>query len=240
MGKIVQSENYWDQIEENLSELSENGYTRLPSLECFNLERAYQSISEEMGEQTYKESGESHGKFLDQIGLRSILGPKLFELAKKDFGYKGTISDQYHIARYVQGGDESESFRAHFDAHLYTLVLPIRIPKVLSEDDTIGDLVFFPHVRKYPKSELRNIFDKFYFKRYASKTGINRLSKKKLMITENFQSYRPVIFSGLTSLHANKVVSLNASGNRLTLLAHFFDPNPNYGISYLLRVIRSR
>ena len=107
MEKIVQSGNYWDGIDESLKELSEVGYTRLPSLNCFNLERVFQSISEEMGQKTYKESGDSHEEFLDQIGVRSILGPKLFELARKDFGYNGSISDQYHIARYIQGGDGS-------------------------------------------------------------------------------------------------------------------------------------
>ena len=44
-------------------------------------------------------------------------------------------------------------FRAHFDSHLFTLVLPLKIP--LSQDlGKSGELVYFPNIRVAPKNEI--------------------------------------------------------------------------------------
>tara|TARA_Y100000590_G_scaffold229380_1_gene258726 strand:- start:7953 stop:8663 length:711 start_codon:yes stop_codon:yes gene_type:complete len=236
----MKPEDYWGEIDDNLEELINTGFTRLPSIKDFNLDKISDSISKELGDKTYTELCPSHRNFIDELGVGKILTPKLFSLAKKYYGYKGDIEDQYHIARRVERGNKSEGFRAHFDAHLFTLVLPIKIPKVSNKSDTVGDLIFFPSARKVPRNEVSNIINKAYFKKYASKKGVEELSKKQVMQTENFQSYQPLIFRGITTLHTNKIVSLNCSSYRLTLLAHFFDPSPRYGISSLLRLIRSR
>jgi hypothetical protein len=232
--------DYWDQIDHNLEELMDNGFSKLPSIKDFGLDKISESISKEMGNKTFVDSCPSHKLFLDQLGIGKHLTPKLFSLAKNNFGYNGEIGDQYHIARRVQKGNKSESFRSHFDSHLFTLVLPIKIPEVLNNNDTVGDLIFFPGLRKHPKNEVSNFINKLYFKKYASQKGVVELSKKKAMHIENFQSYQPLLFIGNTTLHANKIVSSNCSSYRLSLIAHFFDPSPKYGIGSLLRLIRSR
>ena len=67
--------------------------------------------------------------YLDNLQVDKHLTPKLFELAKKMFSYKGDLSNQYHVARKVEPGNSKEMFRAHFDSHLFTMVLPIKIPE---------------------------------------------------------------------------------------------------------------
>ena len=59
-------------------------------------------------------------------------------------------------------------------------------------------------------------------------------------ITDDFLDYSPLLFIGNTTLHTNKQVSLDCSSYRLTLLAHFFDPSPKYGIGSILRALRNR
>ena len=62
-------------------------------------------------------------------------------------------------------------------------------------------------------------------------------SSKKI---DDFRDYQPLLFVGNTTLHTNYPVSPDCSSYRLTLLAHFFDPSPKYGIGGFLRLIRNR
>ena len=62
-------------------------------------------------------------------------------------------------------------YRAHFDSHLFTMVLPLKIPET-TQDGTAGDLIYFPNARKVPTNEISNFFGKAYYKRFASKEGI--------------------------------------------------------------------
>ena len=119
-------------------------------------------------------------------------------------------------------------------------VIPIRIPKPDEEHGTIGELVFFPNVRKFPKNPLTDLFGKIWFKQYSSKSGMNRLSQKKNMNTNSFLNYEPLLFIGNKVFHSNNPVSSSLDSHRLTLLAHFFDPFPNSSVGSLLRKIRSR
>ena len=57
---------------------------------------------------------------------------------------------------------------------------------------------------------------------------------------DNFRNYEPLLFIGNTTLHTNYPVSLGCSSYRLTLLAHFFDPSPKFGVGGLLRLLRNR
>ena len=90
--------------------------------------------------------------------LDKYLVPKLFDFAKREFGYNGLISNQYHIARCAIPGDQK--YRAHFDSHIFTLVIPIRIPERQDEAGTIGELVFFPNARSFPKNSFIDFIGK--------------------------------------------------------------------------------
>lgn len=231
--------NYWSDIDHRLTLLQKNGYVKLPSLnDLIDLSSLSNKINNEMNGLTFAELGDMHKNFLNELRLDIELTPKLFKIAKEKYGYNGDISNQYHIARRVEAGNSKEMYRAHFDSHLFTIVFPIKIPK--NNGQSRGDLIYFPNARKTPKNEVKNFFDKLFYKLYASKKGLSKFAQNNDEIVESFDDYAPLIFIGNTTLHTNKEVSIDCSSYRLTLLAHFFDPSPKYGIGNILRLIRSR
>ena len=232
-------EHYWHDIDSRLEQLLEKGFVKLPSLSIFDLDFLANSISDEMGSLTFKELGSAHKIFLDSLSVDKYLNPKLIKIAQDVFNFKGDISNQYHVARKVEPGNSKEMFRAHFDSHLFTMVLPIKIPEI-TEEGTTGDLIYFPYARKAPSNEISNFIGKAYYKKYASKEGMEKFSSHSQKKVDNFRDYEPLLFIGNTTLHTNYPVSLGCSSYRLTLLAHFFDPSPKYGVGGLLRLIRNR
>lgn len=234
----IQSE-YWSDLDERLETLKREGFVKLPSIEFFDLEEVACRITGEMTNVTFKELGKHHASFLKLLGTEENLAPKLYEYAVKEFRYGGSALDAYHIARRVEPGNSREMYRAHFDSHLFTLVLPIQIPTA-PQGATAGELIYFPDSRAHPTSEWSNFVGKASFKRFASKRGIEAFSKKSTRREENFLDYSPMLFLGRTTLHTNKAVSKHCSKYRLTLLAHYFDPSPRIGLGAFLRRVRRR
>ena len=232
-------EEYWSDIDSRLENLLNDGFVKLPSLRMLDLEHVASNISDEMGSLTFKELGLCHKTFLDELAIEKYLTPKLHKIASEIFSYKGDDSNQYHVARKVEPGNIKEMFRAHFDSHLFTMVLPIKIPET-SNNGTAGDLIYFPYARKVPRNEITNFIGKAYYKRYASKEGMDKFSSNSPKKVDDFIDYQPLLFVGNTTLHTNYPVSPDCSSYRLTLLAHFFDPSPKYGIGGFLRLIRNR
>ena len=231
--------SYWDDIDVRLDKLVNDGYVKLPSLEGFGLDAIADNINAEMNGSTFAELCFSHQSFLQDLALDENLTSKLFQIATDLFGYKGKISNQYHIARRVEPGNSKEMYRAHFDSHLFTMVLPIKIPKP-TNGGTVGELIYFPNARKFPKSEFGNFLGKASYKRFASKEGMENFAKNHNIIIDDFYDYSPLLFFGNTTLHTNRQVSVDCSSYRLTLLAHFFDPSPKYGVGGLMRLLRAR
>jgi hypothetical protein len=230
---------YWNDIDSRLEQLLDHGFVKLPSLNEFDLNLLASDISNEMGSLTFKESGFCHKKFLEKLEVNKYLTPKLLDIAKDCFNYKGDLSNQYHIARKVEPGNSKEMFRAHFDSHLFTMVLPIKIPDI-NQDGSAGELMYFPNARKGPRNEISNFIGKAFYKKYASKEGLEKFSLRSQKRVDNFRDYQPLLFIGNTTLHTNYPVSSSCTSYRLTLLAHFFDPSPKYGVGSLLRLIRNR
>ena len=232
-------ENYFSDIDERLKELIKNGYVKLPPLIHYDLENLANKISSEMNGKTFVKLCESHRLFLQDLGIDKYLTPRLFHIAKSFLGYKGEVANQYHIARLVNPGNSKELYRAHFDSHLFTLVLPVKIPSA-DAGKSAGELLYFPKIRNQPNGEIANFLGKSYYKRFASKKGIEQLAYRQELRVDDFHDYCPLLFVGNTTLHTNREVSSACSSYRLTLLAHFFDPSPRYGIGSLLRIIRNR
>ena len=229
----------WNDIDNRLEELCKVGAVKLPSLSEFDLDRIGQNIYDEMKGHAFTELGFSHESFLKELGLAENLAPKLYKIASASFGYKGELSNQYHIARCVEPGNSKEMYRAHFDSHIFTLVIPIKIPESIS-GGSAGDLIYFPKSRQQPKSEITNVIGKAFHKKYASKEGIDKFSLTHQKRVDSFRDYQPLLFLGKTTLHTNLPVTHDCSSHRLTLLAHFFDDSPKYGIGGLMRILRNR
>lgn len=232
--------SYWLCLDQKLDELVSNGYCFLPPINnLIDINTLSKDIEKEISTKVYASGLKSQNNFCKEFGISDILAPRLYDLAKRYYSFKGLVSDQYHIARKVKPGLSSEAYRGHFDSHCFTLVMPIKIPKI-ETNNSLGELVFFPNVRKFPTNEMINICQKIYFKRYASKNGFDLLSNKTPKVVATFQDHRPLIFVGNRTLHGNLPVSHITDSIRLTLLSHFFDPSPPWGIGNILRQIRSR
>ena len=234
-----QSENYWNDIDKRLESLKKNGHVKLPSIKDLNIDSIAEEINNEMNGATFSELGKSHENFLKDLEVDKNLTPRLFKIAREEYGYKGEVSNQYHIARRVEPGNSKEMYRAHFDSHLFTIVFPLKIPRS-TNDGSAGELIYFPNARKSPKNELKNIIDKVYFKRFASKDGMEKFALNNKQYTEDFNDYSPLLFIGNTTLHTNKQVSLDCTSYRLTLLAHFFDSSSKFGVGNIMRIVRGR
>lgn len=231
---------YWNSKEIDLNLLIENGYIKFPKIpKQIDLENYEKKISHEMKGLTFSSKSIWHSKFLKEIQIEDYLTPKLFKLAQKIFGYQGNIENQYHIVRMVKPGDSKEKYRTHFDSHIFTLVIPIAIPKSKKTEEA-GELILKPNARRFPKSEFENMLGKIYFKKYANKNKIDQLINNNKAFVENFTDMKPILFLGRTTLHTNKALNYNSTQNRMTILAHFFDPSPKIGIGYLLRKLRNR
>lgn len=230
---------YWNDIDLSLKKLIKDGFVKLPPLDFFNLSAISENITQDMKGKTFSELCPSHKTFLQELDLEKSLTPKLYEIARDLYGYKGELSNQYHIARRVEPGNSKELYRAHFDSHLFTLVLPLKIP-LAQKGGSVGDLIYFPNARRRPKNEFINFLGKAYHKKYASKEGLDDFAVKHNKITDDFHDHCPLLFIGNTTLHTNKQVSSDCSTYRLTLLAHFFDPSPKYGVGGLVRLLRAR
>jgi hypothetical protein len=229
---------YWDNIVNQKDLLLTNGFIKLPPLsEIIDSKKYIDAIIAETNGKNYTESSETHTRFLEDIGVSQFLSPILYEIAKENFDYRKQNSNQYHIARYVKPGDIGEQYKTHFDSHLFTVVFPLQIP---TSDDGAGELLYLPNIRRNVKSEILNIIHKIYYKRYANKVVVENLVSENKMLVETFYDCSPLIFLGRTTLHTNRHVSKNASHPRLTLLAHFFDPSPKYGVGSILRFLRRR
>ena len=220
-------------------EIFEQGFAYLPSIKnLIDQNNILEDALEEIGSKTYSTDNAAHLKLMDLMNLEPLF-ENVFNKAIKDLKVNIKKSDQYFVARKVNPGQSSEKYRAHFDSHLLTIVLPIRIP--IARDGLIerGELKAAPNARKFPKYEIINIFQKAYWKKYASEEGFSIVSKKTSVLTEYFDDYRPLAFFGITTLHGNNYVSENTE-SRLTFLCHLYDPSPKYGIGALLRKIRGR
>lgn len=129
----------------------------------------------------------------------------------------------------------STSFDFHFDAHQYTILVPIIIPDTGSENSN-GNLILFPNLRKKTKSLLINIIQKNFFQNKISKIILKFLSRGNLIKKKiiKFNKNNIYLFNGFKSLHGNQPVK---EGHiRATLLLHFYD---NFHDSKLVRLNRS-
>ena len=235
----MNTKEYWNDIESRLEQLVKYGFVKLPSLKEYDLDKLSNQVSIEMGALTFKESGIAHKFFLNNLNINEYLTPKLFNIAQNAFNYKGDSLNQYHIARKVEPGNSKEMYRAHFDSHLFTMVIPVKIPESVEENGS-GGLIYFPNARKMPTNEISNFIGKAFHKKYASKEGLDKFSNAHEKKEESFMDYQPLLFIGNTTLHTNHAVLSSCSSYRLTFLAHFFFFFSKYGIGSLLRLIRNR
>lgn len=227
-------------IEKTINDLKRHGYSYLPTIKDFiDLSSTFSNTIKELDGQSYGEGLPAQLDLIDKLGLEKLIA-SLHIYAKLEMNFPTIDSnDRYLISRFTDGGDTSEAYRGHFDSHLFTIVLPIKIPDPKDKNINIGELAFFPNLRKEPKSEFFNIAQKILTKKHSNRAGFNNLAIKNERIVNSFNDYRPLIFMGRTTFHGNNLVDIGV-GPRLSMLIHLFDPSPKVGMGNLFRLIRNR
>lgn len=134
----------------------------------------------------------------------------------------------------AQSKMHSTSFDFHFDAHQYTILVPIIIPET-GNHNTNGNLILFPNLRKKTKSLIVNIIQKNFFQNKITKLIIKYLLNKNLIKKKiiKFSKRNIYLFNGFKSLHGNEPVQNGYV--RATLLLHFYD---NFHNSKLIKLNR--
>lgn len=214
-------------------ELLTKGYTVLPQLK-FGLTNY---TDEEIGSNTYNENSAISKEFLSSFDL-GALKLDLARLAEKSLGIKVDKDDTYSITRQLKSYDNLESYRGHFDSHVFTIVTPVKIPETNSPES--GQLVVFPKIRNNSVNEAINFYQKLKYKLlYGSVKGYKKLMGKAKFVEFDFKDKKSIIFLGRQCFHGNRSFAEAPNGERITILTHFFDPNKR-GIGALLRKLRNR
>lgn len=224
---------------EQESSLISQGYCSLPQIKNKNIsEIEIKNLIINKDNKIYTSGTDFHKRYIKNNNIYSHLKKDLLEVAKKYYNKNSSFDDTYEITRITKGSQKSESYLGHFDSHLFTLVTPIAVPQTNSKES--GQLIIFPMLRKEPQNEFSNILGKIYYKKYLSKSRFTTLMKDKKYMEFDFKDMNPVLFLGRVSLHGNRGFKEEAESHRITLLTHFFDPSPRYGIGNILRFFRSR
>lgn len=228
----------WQQVGLKVNKLLLNGFEYFPELQPNVTTELIDKLIEESSK-TYQSGVPKHIEYLSAYCIQEKLAPLLFDAGKK-LGFKDLkVDDLYPITRILEANDTAETYRGHFDSHIFTLVTPIHIPHDCFGENS-GQLVLFNKARREPKNEIENLISKFRYRKYASEDGFVRLSTKKRPIEFNFSNMVPIIFLGRQCFHFNKPFATRSNERRITLLTHFFDPSPVYGVGRLNRLLRGR
>ena len=148
-------------------DLEVNGYAMLPELKFIlsEIKKQYiKDLKKEFSKTNKKliENSSLHELFLEESTtnkkLINFLYQKVSLFTKKEI----YIKDLYKITRITISNTRTVSDRPHFDSHIFTLIVPVEIPKSSSYDNK-GQLVLFNKLRKEPINEFINFFGKVYY-----------------------------------------------------------------------------
>ena len=219
--------------DQQINDLLNNGFAKLPQLAFGDINLNYEKI----GDKTYNENSKLSQYFLKSFNFDE-LKVQLAKVVIESMNIKVEKDDIYSITRFLKSYDNLESYRGHFDSHIFTIVTPVKIPKTNSQES--GQLIVFPKIRKNPKNEFINFYEKLRYKLLFGKVkGYKNLMKKNNYVEFDFKDLNSVIFLGRQCFHGNRSFAKAPDGERITILTHFFDPNKK-GIGSILRKIRNR
>lgn len=220
-----------------ISDLVANGYADMPSIQdLVEHNNFYSQYLEENPLSTYNEGSEIQLKLIKAMGLKELFDK--LHAHGRDLGLNVDQGDHYLISRHVKEGQSSEGYRGHFDSHFITIVLPIHVPDK-GKKFFSGELLAVPNARSQIKSEIINIIQKIWTKRYNKHERYTSMLSEKKAILRNFHDYRPFVFYGNKTFHGNFPLE-NCSSDRVTFLCHLHDTSPRYGIGAILRKLRNR
>lgn len=143
-------------------------------------------------------------------------------------------AEPFHVLRCASVATRAESHCRHYDSHLLTLLIPLRLA---ADGEWNGDLVMYPRPR-LSVSTLGNMVCKarhglqrslpFQWRKRLTRWDLRRgnCSRVPVRVGSVYE------FNGFALQHANLDVQ---QGQRRTLLIHYYDPGCSMGLSEVLR-----
>lgn len=156
-----------------------------------------------------------------------------------DTTLKRDIADMpLHVLRCVSQSAAKQSYLRHFDSHVMTLLIPLRIAE---KSERNGDLIL--HVRQRAvKWALVDLLTKFYL---FLEHGMPFFIRRWLVVRDQTDARceriecipgNVYVFNGLITLHHNLDVT---DGERRTLIIHHYDAGLSVGARYFMRSVRN-
>lgn len=174
--------------------------------------------------------------YVDKLNIIKKVQKLFFDLSA-ELSLKSQGKSIYKVLRVVDGKmSKKEAHRYHFDAHLFTVLLPIYIPN--NKNNKNGDLVIAPNFRKLSKSLFVNVMQKFIYQNFIFKKFLHKKIIRDLFNFKqlNLQVGNLYLFNGYRSLHGN--LEINSFDKRATLLIHYYDLFKESKLVQLNRKIR--
>lgn len=146
-------------------------------------------------------------------------------------------SEPFHVLRFSSKETRAESHCRHYDSHLLTLLIPLQLA---SDGVCNGDLVMYRRPRLSVSTpgnvvcKIRHGIQRslpFSWRRWLTLHDLRRGNCRRIPV----QPGNVYVFNGFALQHANLDVQ---SGQRRTLLIHYYDPGYSLGLSEILRRVR--
>jgi len=157
--------------------------------------------------------------------------------AAQKFG-RALALNRLYVLRCVNRDTSSQSHLRHFDSHVLTLLIPLRLAQSGEQN---GDLIMYKKQRD-SISLVRNVLTKaslvvqqhLPFRARRARVRRDMLSKRCVRVTcEPGNVYS---FNGFITMHANLAVD---AGERRSLIIHYYDPGLTAGFRSATRALRS-
>ncbi|TCK44758.1 hypothetical protein B0G84_3134 [Paraburkholderia sp. BL8N3] len=145
--------------------------------------------------------------------------------------------EPFHTMRCVGAAEHAHSHRRHFDSHLLTLLVPLQLADPSRFN---GDLLFYTK-RRQSVSLLANVAYKFWHGFLRNLPFAWRCALTCRDLTRGRCERVPCavgnvyVFNGFVTQHCNLHVE---SGERRSLLIHYYDPGLSMGLSVAIRTVR--
>ncbi|MDE1184722.1 hypothetical protein [Paraburkholderia sp.] len=142
------------------------------------------------------------------------------------------------MLRCVDVGSPSQSYLRHFDSHILTLLIPLQLA---ASGERSGDLIMYRQPRR-SVSAMSNVITKA---RLFLEHGMPVIARRALLMRDLERGLCERIactpgnvyaFNGFVTMHGNLDV---ASGERRTLIIHYYDPGRTVGLRVITRTMRA-
>ena len=216
--------------DEIYNSLKSKGYIVLKNFFDENFINDLKNLSILQVENNQKERFSFDERQLSQTVIEEFVNHNEFKSIIKNINKKNSSIDleyNYHyLINYSKKKIDAENLLSfHFDAFLYTIIIPINI-RDKKKDEIAMSIEIIPNIRKVSRSMIINLFQKFlfqnkFFKKFSNTKFFNNFFKP---INIGIKYDDILIFNGFRSLHSHAISKSNLEKEKMRLIIHLINP----------------